>query len=89
MSKKMVLEFERYGLRQFRILTGVLQILGSLGLVIGFFQPLFTLISSLGLAVLMFLGIITRIRIRDSLLQTAPAFVFFSVNLYIFILALP
>jgi hypothetical protein len=83
-SKKMILEFERYKLSRFRKLTGVLQILGSIGLFGGFFYGELAVISSFGLTALMFLGAIVRIRIKDSFWQTAPALFFFVLNLFIF-----
>lgn len=80
----MVLEFKRYGLSRFRTLTGILQILGSLGLTVGFFIPAVTLVSSLGLSVQMLLGVGVRIRIKDSFFQTFPALFFCLLNLFIF-----
>ncbi len=84
----MRLEFERYHLAKYRVLTGALQILGSVGLAAGFFYPWFTLPSSLGLTILMFMGIIVRIRIKDSLLQASPAIFYCLLNLYIFLVGL-
>ena len=81
----MELEFNRYRLAHFRPLTGYLQILGGLGLFAGFyFRPL-TLVSSLGLATLMLMGVGVRLRIRDPLYAIAPAFIYFGLNLYIFL----
>ena len=84
MTKNMFSEFKRYKLEKFRALTGALQILGSLGLFAGLFIPIFTLMASLGLALQMFLGIVVRLRIKDSLLQIAPAFIFCILNSFIF-----
>ncbi|MBC7466962.1 MAG: DoxX family protein [Bdellovibrio sp.] len=83
-SKRMINEFERYGLAKYRTITGVLQILGSVGLMAGFFNPWFTLVASLGLMLQMFLGIIVRIRIKDSLLQASPALFFCVLDFFIF-----
>ena len=82
-NKKMFQEFKRFGLSDFRKLTGVLQLLGSIGLLIGYFYPLVTLIASAGLAVLMLLGFLVRLKIKDGLLVSLPAFAFMSLNLYI------
>ncbi len=42
---RMKLEFERYGLGRYRILTGILQICGAVGLGIGYAVPLFGVFS--------------------------------------------
>lgn len=76
-------EFERFGLAKFRVLTGTLEILGGIGLLVGLFWRPATLIASSGLAVLMLLGVGVRLRMRDSLTQTLPAFVLMIVNFHI------
>ena len=65
----MVAEFERYGVSQFRTLVGYLELAGGLGQVIGYYysQYLFAA-ASLGLATLMFMAIILRLRLQDPLL---------------------
>ncbi|MBC7456946.1 MAG: DoxX family protein [Bdellovibrionaceae bacterium] len=83
-SQRMIFEFERYRLAKYRTITGVLQILGSVGLIAGFFNPWFSLVASLGLSIQMFLGVIVRFRIRDSLIQASPALLFCGLNLFIF-----
>lgn len=88
LSASMVVEFERYGLARFRILTGSLEVAGALGLLVGYFYPPMTLAASLGLSVLMLLGVATRIRIGDSLVQMLPAFLLMVVNGYVFFAAL-
>ncbi|NNF58412.1 MAG: hypothetical protein HKN04_09230 [Rhodothermaceae bacterium] len=86
-SDAMVAEFERFGLARFRRLTGGLEVLGALGLVVGYLLPAFVLLASAGLALLMFLGVLTRIRVRDTLLETLPAAILLLVNVYIFVYA--
>jgi uncharacterized membrane protein YphA (DoxX/SURF4 family) len=75
-------EFERYGLHQFRVLTGLLEIAGGSGLLIGFFSstPFLSLLASLGLALLMICGIGVRLKIKDSFLQCLPAIILLVVN---------
>ena len=81
----MVEEFERYGLSKFRTLTGVLEVLGGLGIFVGlFFKPLL-LFSAGGLTTLMLLGVITRIRVSDPIIETVPAFILLLLNGYIFL----
>ena len=76
-------DFRRFGLSRFRILTGTLEVLGAVGLIVGqFWLPLVPL-SAGGLALLMLAGVATRIRVRDSLVQTLPALVLMCVNLFI------
>ena len=80
----MIIEFERYRMPQYRIVTGVLQILASLGLLAGFFETWFAVISSIGLSLQMLFGIAVRIRIKDSFVQTTPALFFCLINLFIY-----
>ena len=83
----MVAEFERFGLSRFRRLTGSLELLGALGLIVGYLLPVLQLLSAVGLALLMLLGVATRIRVRDSprdsLRETAPAVALLLVNVFI------
>lgn len=88
LSERMVAEFERYRLARFRVLTGVLQVAGSLGLIVGHFSRPILLFSAGGLATMMFLAVITRVRIRDPLYAAIPAFTLFALNLFIVATAL-
>ena len=87
-SNAMVAEFERFGLLRLRKLTGLLELLGALGLILGYFVPHLTVAAAGGLTVLMAAGIVVRIRCRDSLVDALPATVMMLVNLYIVIYAL-
>jgi hypothetical protein len=82
-AKGMKDEFERFGLSQLRLLTGALELLGALGLVVGQFIPEVVVLAGGGLTLLMALGTLTRIRVRDSLLETLPAVILGLVNAYI------
>ncbi|MDG2305492.1 MAG: DoxX family protein [Candidatus Binatia bacterium] len=76
-------EFARFGLSRWRRLTGALEVLGGFGILLGhFFSPLL-IASAAGLSLLMFLGVLTRIRVRDPLLETLPALLLMFVNLFI------
>ena len=80
-SGYMVVEFERYRLARFRRITGYLQILGAVGLIIGFlFSPIAGLLAAFGLCIQMLLGFGVRILISDSLLQCLPSFSFMLIN---------
>lgn len=88
LSKRLAQEFVRYGLARCRRLTGALQIAASAGLVAGLmFRPVL-LLSAGGLAAMMFLAVLTRLKIRDPLYAAIPAFALFVLNLFIFIVAL-
>lgn len=83
-SRKMVPEFERYRLGRVRLLTGSLQVAASVGLALGylFSRPLL-LVSAGGLATMMLLAVIVRLRIRDPLYAAIPALALFCINLFI------
>ena len=82
---KMKAEFKRFGLERLGTVTAYLELLGGVGLLIGLYNYQLSIISSGGLALLMFCGIIVRIKIRDSFLLTLPALLYFLLNLYIFL----
>ena len=86
-SAHMVTEFKRYRLPQFRTTIGVLECLGALGLLVGQFSPPLLVAAAAGLALLMLLGIATRIRIGDSLLQMLPAGVLLVLNAFVLCMA--
>ena len=80
-STHMVVEFQRYGLAPFRLLTGYLQFLGATGLLIGLLvNPAIGLIASMGLSVQMLLGFCVRLRIRDTVGQCLPSFIYMWIN---------
>ena len=81
-------EFKRFGLEKAGKLVAVLQLLGALGLLTGLKFPFILLISSGGLAILMFMGVIVRIKLRDGIWLSLPALFFMAVNLYIFFMTL-
>jgi len=83
-SSKMVIEFERYQLSRFRTTTGFFQIIGGIGLLSAGLNPTVLSISALGLCILMLLGFVVRIKIKDSLIQSFPSFFYMVLNGYIF-----
>ena len=82
-TSHMKAEFERYGLARFRILVGVLECLGGLGLIVGYFNRPVLVVAAAGLALTMLLGIATRMRIGDSLARTLPAIVLLILNAFV------
>jgi hypothetical protein len=80
----MKLEFHRYGLSRYRQLTGYLEVLGGAGLIVGHYHHIILSISSAGLAVLMFLGVLVRLKSKDAMIEIAPAFILLTINVFIF-----
>ncbi len=79
-SNAMMQEFDRFGLAKFRVLTGVLELLGGAGLLLGLLYLPVLCLSASGLAVLMLLGVGVRVRLRDGVLLTLPALLLMIVN---------
>ncbi|WP_178988519.1 DoxX family protein [Winogradskyella schleiferi] len=83
-SEFIKLEFERYGLPTFRKLTGWLQLAGAVGLLIGlYWSPILYVLAAIGLFVLMLLGFIVRLKIKDNVIKSSPSLVFAILNLFI------
>ena len=81
-------EFKRFGLEKAGVFTAILEILGALGLLVGFkFYPIL-LISAGGLAILMLLGVAIRIKCRDKVWVSLPALFFMLLNATIFFMSL-
>ncbi len=76
-------EFVRYGLQKFGPLTAVLELLGAVGLLVGFASPLILLLASGGLTLLMLLGFGVRMKIGDGFWLSLPSFLFMLLNGYI------
>lgn len=80
-SQMMIDEFKRFGLSNSqRRLTGVLQILGSAGLLTGFIFPYVGLLAASGFTAMMLIAFIVRLKIKDNFAQSAPSFFFMLVN---------
>ena len=87
LSNAMVAEFQRYGLLRFRKLTGSLEVLGALGLLLGYLLPPLVLLASGGLTLLMFGGVVVRLKSGDSFVDSIPALVMGLINAFIFLYA--
>lgn len=83
-SPEMKQEFIRFGLEKIGLLTTLLQVLGATGLLVGLKFKLILSISSLGLALMMLVGLVVRFMIKDSLWVSIPAFFFMVLNACIF-----
>ena len=88
-SPQMKNEFKRFGLEKVGTLTTVLELLGAVGLLVGLKFQLILLISAGGLGLLMFLGVVVRIKMKDSLWISLPALFFMVLNFYIFYVSIP
>jgi hypothetical protein len=81
-------EFKRFGLEKLGLLTIILELLGAVGLLIGLKFNILLIIASLGLALLMFFGLIVRMKLKDNLWVSLPALFYMLLNAYIFIEAI-
>lgn len=80
----MIEEFKRFGLSDAqRKQTGVLQILGSVGLLAGYYFPYIGILSAAGFTAMMLIAFIVRIKIKDSIAQAAPSLLFMLVSAWL------
>ena len=83
-SPQMKLEFKRFSLEKIGFYIIILELLGAIGLLVGLKINFILSISSLGLFLLMLSGVIVRIRLKDSILISLPAFFYMILNGFIF-----
>ena len=87
-SPHMKSEFKRFNLEKLGLLTIVLEIIGAIGLLVGLqFKPLL-LMASGGLALLMLLGVIVRLKLKDSFWVSLPAIFYMLLNAFILYLTI-
>ena len=84
-SKKMILEYNRWGYAEQRFLIGALQMLGGLGLLLGLYFNLLIPLSSASLMLLMLAAIGVRINIKEQPIKILPALFFAIINFLILI----
>ncbi len=84
-SPAMEREFVRYGLPRLRVLTGCLELLGGVGLIVGLWFPLSFWVSTGGLSLLMLCGVYTRFSIGDPIHMWFPALLLLGLNAYLFV----
>ena len=83
-TQHMLEEFKEFGLIKYRIMTGILEMCGAIGSLIGYFwSPHLYIFSTTGLALLMFLGIYTRFRIKQPWQQSLQALSLFLLNTFL------
>jgi len=78
-------EFVRFGFSDYRVLIAVVQLLAGAGILLGLYKIKLLSMSSAVLATMMAGALVTRILIQDDLIQSLPAFVYMSINSFIFI----
>ena len=83
-SKRMILEFSRWGFGNLRILVASFQMLGGIGLLLGMYNIWLLCLVSFLLILMMISAVIIRIRVKDSFLMTLPAIIYALVNSVIF-----
>lgn len=75
-NKQQVETFKHLNLPQwFRVVTGLVQLVGAAGLVMGFWIPGAVALAGLWLAITMLGGVITHFRAKDPISQAIPAFI--------------
>ena len=84
-SKKMILEYTRWGYAELRFLIGGLQFLGGLCLLLGLYLNLLIPLSSASLMLLMLAAIGVRINIKEQPIKMLPALFFAIINFLILI----
>ena len=83
-SPHMKNEFKRFGLEKLGGLTVLLEVVGAIGLIVGIWINAILLIASFGLGLLMLLGVLVRLKIKDGLWVSLPAMFYMSLNFFIF-----
>lgn len=79
----MKIEFRRYKAERLRVFTGTSQLLGSLGLIIGYWIPSVGIGAASGFCVMMIGALVVRARIKDKWFAAIPAFLLLIVNFLI------
>ena len=87
-SMSMVDDFRRFGLEHLRMLTGLLEVLGGTGLLVGLRWRPALLFASGGLALLMLIAFAVRLRMKDSFLLSLPSALFMLLNVFLLFKAL-
>jgi uncharacterized membrane protein YkgB len=83
-SSMMIEEFKRFGMNaQQRKITGILQILAAIGLILGLRVSLLGVLSAGGLTAMMLVAFIVRLKIRDSFIQSVPSVLFMLINAWL------
>ncbi len=76
-------EFERYQMGRQRILVGLLQWAAGAGLIVGLYFPWLGQAAAAGLALMMAVALVVRIRIHDKPYLMLPAAGYLALNAYL------
>ncbi|TVX99697.1 DoxX family protein [Cohnella terricola] len=88
-AKMHVDNFNHWKLPQwFRIVTGLVEVVGAAALVVGYWEPSWASAGALWLAVTMLGGILVHVRVKDSLKLTFPSIVLFILPVGLFLIRL-
>jgi putative oxidoreductase len=75
-NKQQIEQFEHLNLPQwFRIVTGLVQLIGVVGLVIGFWYPSIAALAGLWAAITMLGGFATHLKAKDPISKAMPALI--------------
>ena len=78
----MITEFDRFKLTSNqRIITGIAQLIGVVGLIVGVKNDIVGMTAAIGLALLMTAGFIVRLKIKDGIYRSSPALIYLVLNL--------
>jgi hypothetical protein len=66
-------------------LTGILQLLGGIFLLVSLAIPITGLVATAGLSLQMLLGFIIRLKIKDSFILLFPSFIYMILSGYLFL----
>ena len=80
----MVLEYERWGFKNQRIILGCCQLLGGVGLLVGLKVPPLLTITSFLLLCMMISAVFVRIRINERIIRILPAILYLVLTFVIF-----
>jgi hypothetical protein len=81
-------QFKRFDVEKLGLLVIILELLGATGLIVGLKYNPILIISSLGLGMLMFFGLLFRIKTKDNIWISLPAAFYMVLNLFIFSMAI-
>ena len=82
-SKKMISEYERWGLEKRRNQIGLVQLLCGLGIMIGLKYNFILILSSILLVIMMLVAVYVRIKIKDNISDILPAIAYLVLGIII------
>ena len=82
-SNKMILEYERWGLRKRRKEIGSIQLVCGTGILIGLWSNYILIVSSIILIIMMLVAVYVRIKIKDNISEILPAIAYLILGIII------